>query len=211
MTQTTSDESKSPGNIGSDLHSGTLEQTLVRAFCGVLWTLTVALCTYLAFVIVSMVDPRVSAGADGHGTVVTLVLTIFAVLMTGIFVFMTFRIDRGARQEAATVAAQAADTIAVSQADKTAREVAATIAERAAIGAAEVHAKTTAQAVAVEAATVKATEVAVETAKAQAKLQAEATAREVAERMLGDMEQRVAEGVAEGVAQAFAQRDAPEE
>lgn len=56
------------------------------------------------------------------------VTTLFGVLITGLFVFMTFRIDSGARSEARKVAEKAV-TEAQQTAERTAREEARTIAE----------------------------------------------------------------------------------
>ncbi len=196
--QTGSEGDQDQATLDSDTDQVKLEQTMIRAFCRVLWTLTLALCFYLGFTVLGMIEGNnISPSGDGLGHMVALVLAIFAVLMTGIFVFMTFRIDRGARMEAATVAAEAATAIAVTQAERTAKAVAEQTARETAGAAAESPARDTAQ----EVAAAKATEVAVTTAKEQARL----TATEVAERMLENMQGRIAEGVAEGVRKATGQ------
>ena len=69
-----------------------------------------------------------SGSSSDPAVLVTGVIALFGVLITGLFVFMTFRIDRGARYEAQAVA-QKAITQAREEARKAAKEEARKTAE----------------------------------------------------------------------------------
>lgn len=95
------------------------------------------------------------------------VVTLFGVLITGLFVFMTFRIDRGARYEAQAVAQEA-----ITEARREAREA----AERIAVEEARKIAVEEARKIAVE----EARKIAEEKARAIAREEAEKIAKEEA-------------------------------
>lgn len=184
-----------------------IERMFANTFCGVLWAVTVVLCVYVGFRILATYQHQtVNLQGDGIGPFVAIVVAIFGILITGIFVFTTFRIDRGARLEAASIAHETASTIAESQANTTATNVAAKIARDRAKTVAENQARKTAERVAKDSAQVRATEVAIDTAKSHATDQAKDTARKVAEDMLKQMEQRIAYGISIGVQQAIGQQ-----
>ena len=178
-----------------------VEVRLASSLRGVVWTLTLALCAYIAFAVYHKAEHGLDLDS-GSSELVTIVLTIFAVLITGVFIFTTFRIDRGARFEASAVATKVAADIATSHAKETAERV----AEEAAIDAATKQASKTAGRIARQYATKTAKDVAAATAAEHAKVQAELTAKEVSEKMLEDMETRIAQGITSGVAKALANR-----
>ena len=104
------------------------ERRFVRAFTGVLWLTTIALCAYVGVTIIAPVNGE-GLPEGGLGTLVVLVVTIFGILITGLFVFMAFRIDRGARLEASEVAGVAATEVAAKEAQTTAEATMASIAD----------------------------------------------------------------------------------
>ena len=76
----------------------------------------------MTFVLCIVLIGTLSVGGDPTVSV-TGVIALFGVLITGLFVFMTFRIDRGARYEAQAVA-QKAITQALREARTTAKRTA---------------------------------------------------------------------------------------
>lgn len=107
---------------GEDQEPRDYERAFVRTFTGVLWLTTISLCLYVGVTIVAFLDGRALPG-DGLGTLVVMVVAIFGVLVTGLFVFMTFRIDRGAKLEAGDVASITATEVAAKIAED-AKEIA---------------------------------------------------------------------------------------
>ena len=110
-----------------------LEGRVVEIFVGIsMFLITIALCLVLIMPLFVGGAPTVS---------VPEVITLFGVLITGLFVFMTFRIDRGARYEAEAAAQEAIDQaqqraktivefIAREEAQKAAREEARDVAKK---------------------------------------------------------------------------------
>ena len=98
------------------------------------------LVTVLFTILVLVLCVAVGLSVLAHEDAVTPVVTLFGVLITGVFVFMTLRIESGARKEAQAVA----QTEARFQADLAARKAASTEARR----VAEVEARTEAEKVA---------------------------------------------------------------
>ena len=159
------------------------EGRVVEIFVGIsMFLITAALCFVLTRpLLFGGGAPTVSeSGAVGGAPTVSVpdVITLFGVLITGLFVFMTFRIDRGARYEA-----QAAAQEAIRQAReeaKTTAKLEAQAAAQEAIHQAREEAKTTAKLEA-QAAAQEAIRQAREEAKTTAKLIAEEEARAIAQ------------------------------
>ena len=121
----------------------------------------------------------------------TVLIGLFGVLITGLFVFMAFRIDRGARWEAQRVAQQVAER-EVERAAKAARSTARKTAGKVAVKRAEEVAAEKAEQVAAE----KAEEVAVEKAGKVAAEKAEEVAAEKAGKVAAEKAEEVAKEVA---------------
>lgn len=133
-------------------------QKLVAAL---LVLITVTICSAMFVLVAKAVDDG-TAGA-WHTAFFTVLIGLFGVLITGLFVFMAFRIDRGAKWEAQQVAKKAAKGV-VKKARSTARKRAGKVAaEKAAKVAAEEAAEVAAKEAA-EVAAEKAAEVAAEAA-----------------------------------------------
>ena len=98
------------------------------------------LVTVLFTILVLVLCLSVFMAVAHKGDAVTPVVTLFGVLITGIFVFMTLRIESGARKEAQAVA----QTEARFQADAAARRAASSEAKR----VAEIEARNTAEEIA---------------------------------------------------------------
>ena len=78
-----------------------------RSLVRMLWVLTFAVSVYaLSLAVKIWTLDALPSGAEGGFISVT--AAIFGILITGVFVFMTFRIDRGARIEARAVAEEEA-------------------------------------------------------------------------------------------------------
>ena len=146
-------------------------QKLVAALlCWITAAISIAL---LALVVRSwMAD----GGGEWHTALSTVSIGLFGVLITGLFVFMAFRIDRGAKLEAQRVAKGAAKK-AAKKAAKRAAKRAANEARRAARKKAEEVAAERAEEVAAE----RAEEVAVEKTKEVAERAEEAAAKRAQE------------------------------
>lgn len=127
------------------------------------------LCLVTATVSIAMIALVLMAwlgvGADWHTAFSTVSIGLFGVLITGLFVFMAFRIDRGAKWEAQQVAEKAVER-AIKAAQSTAHERAGKVAAK---RAREVAAK-------------KAKKVAAKEAKNTAAKKAKKEAEEVAKR-----------------------------
>ena len=133
-------------------------QKLVAAL---LVLITVTICSAMFVLVVEAVDDG-TAGA-WHTAFFTVLIGLFGVLITGLFVFMAFRIDRGAKWEAQQVAEKAAKGV-VKKARSTARKRAGKVAaEKAGMIAAEIAAEVAAEKAA-KVAVEKAAEVAAEAA-----------------------------------------------
>ena len=180
------------------------DHVIMRSLLRLLWTLVVAICA-LAF-LWGFADavPNFKVHGGEFGIFVSLVLVTFSILITGIFVFMTFRIDRGARLEAATVANETATSVASAKAKETADTVARDAAKKQATTSAEEQARKTAN----EVARAVAAKVAKEIAKSEAQEHAKSKAEQVAKRELKDMQERVADGITEGVEKALRKKKA---
>ena len=85
-------------------------QLFARTFSFVLIALTVALVAYVAVVSIAMLDADSNTPVPDSG-VSALVIALFAILITGIVVFMTFRIDRDAKREARDTASVVAGRV----------------------------------------------------------------------------------------------------
>ena len=79
-----------------------------------------------------------SGGGEWYTAFFTVFIGLFGVLITGIFVFMAFRIDRGAKSEAQQVAEEVAKETAEETAKRATEAVAAEIAKKAKKKATEV-------------------------------------------------------------------------
>ena len=88
-------------------------------FCAVLLAATLALLAYTTVVCIAAFQPEVVA--PRASAIGPLVVALFGILITGIVVFMTFRIDRDAKREARETAQAEARKIAKS-AKKAARK-----------------------------------------------------------------------------------------
>lgn len=133
-------------------------------------------------------------GDGTPGNYILFIIPLFGLLVTGIFVFMTFRIDRGARQEAREAAIEYVET--------TARDAARNEARNAARGPARDAARETARAIA----ETVARETASSTATSVAEDVVNSAVRDTAERIALD----VAESVAAEVAGSAADRTSEE-
>ena len=93
---------------------------LVMMLCLMLGLSTLSICSY-ALVLANAISNKtyIPNGADSGFVAVT--AAIFGVLMTGVFVFMTFRIDRGAIIEARSTAEREAKQV-LSHADAILRD-----------------------------------------------------------------------------------------
>ncbi len=105
---------------------------------------------------------------DSQTAILAASIALFGILITGVFVFMAFRVDTGARLRAEQTATEVATQVAMSQAQeiatRIAEQVAATEAARVAAETAADVADTKAARVAADTATATATEVAAATA-----------------------------------------------
>lgn len=119
-------------------------QKLVAAL---LVLITVTICSAMFVLVVEAVNGGSSGDSDGawHTAFFTVLIGLFGVLITGLFVFMAFRIDRGAKWEAQQVAKKAAKGV-VKKARSTARKRAGKVAaKKAAKVAAKAALKATAE------------------------------------------------------------------
>lgn len=154
---------------------------------------------------------KASNGGDGgewNTAFFTVLIGLFGVLITGLFVFMAFRIDRGARWEARRVAEEVSEKLtrgiqerAVLAADKEAREVAREVARS--VG------REVASEVAQDIARERAGEVAAEKAEEVAAEKADATAREVATQATEAKFEEMAEVLKRSLASTFTQQRRP--
>ncbi|MCY4028878.1 MAG: hypothetical protein OXH75_21490 [Acidobacteria bacterium] len=144
------------------------------------------------------------AGDYAPSNYILFVIPMFALLVTGIFVFMTFRIDRGARQEARETAIE----YVASNARQTAQETAATVATNAAQSTATAIAEATAEdiaaATAEDIAATTAERVAESRVREIAETTAQSTAREAAERVATEIAKTLADRALEDVAEQLA-------
>ena len=155
----------------------------------------------LSIAMIVLVFEAVNGGDGGRWDTAffTVFIGLFGVLITGLFVFMAFRIDRGARWEAQQVAQQVAEREverAAKAARSTARKRAGKVAaERAEEVAAEEAGKVAAER-AEEVAAEKAGEVAAEKAEEVAAKKAEEVAAKKAEEVAAKKAEEVAKEVA---------------
>ena len=116
-------------------------QKLVAAL---LVLITVTICSAMFVLVAAAADGGGRSGA-WHTAFFTVLIGLFGVLITGLFVFMAFRIDRGAKWEAQQVAEKAAKGV-VKKARSTARKRAGKVAaKKAAKVAAKAALKATAE------------------------------------------------------------------
>ena len=87
---------------GRDQHRDEVEFP-ARSLLKMLWVLTVAISVY-ALSIGAKIWTLKTLPSGAEGGFVSVIAAIFGILITGVFVFMTFRIDRGARIEARATA-----------------------------------------------------------------------------------------------------------
>ena len=114
-------------------------------------------------------------------------IALFGILITGVFVITSFRIDIGSEAIAQQAAAEVARTTAVATARETARETAETTARETARETAETTARETAETTARETAETTARE----TAETTARETAEATAREALPEITEDLREEI--------------------
>ena len=181
---------------GKDLHGNDVPlvdrpgfQKLVAAL---LCLVTVAVSTAM---IALVFMARGSDGGDWHTAFSTVSIGLFGVLITGLFVFMAFRIDRGARWEAQRVAKKA-----VKEMRNTARKRAGKVATKKAGRVAAKNAGKVAAEIAEEMTVEIAKGVAAEIAKGVAAEIAKEVATENAKKVAADIAKKVATENAKKVA-----------
>ena len=124
LKSTKTNDVDGPGLVDRDVYES---QGFKKLVATLLTLITLVSCGALA--VLTLAGARGSDSAAWQGSLVAVLMAIVAVLITGIFVFMAFRIDRGARWEARQVAEEVS-ALAAAEAQKRAVYAATMRAEK---------------------------------------------------------------------------------